>query len=263
LDVDRAAALIRARRPVYRNESDSSWWIEEWTSASSGLLYCAECGANLILKVPASAAAPANPRRLPTAFYRCTGCPHTKASAKQLIGLVQDVVVRRWDNPSWLEQWCSAEIRLADDEIAENRELLAWIAAEPRKNMRTLVRASGMRRSGIQATLRGVERRMLELEGRRAALDDLQQDQRAAAERMASGKTVKGPGWRAGAVRPPENWWERKPTRVVWEVTSLARNWAESPSAQVVKRWSMVRSVLGDDRLQLTTDQRILLVPSD
>jgi hypothetical protein len=268
MDVDRAAARIVRHRPQSHrvDEPDSTAWIDEWTGASKGLLYCAECGANVLLKIPVQAAAPTNPDRLPAPFYRCAGCPRTKASAKLVIGLVQDVVVRRWDNPAWLEQWCSAEIRIADDEIVEDKALLAWFAAAPHKNTRALVRATrdtfglDVRRSVIEATLRRIERRMPELEGRRAALEDLRRDRRSAAEQMARGKIVKGAGWRAGVVRPRGNWWEPAPTQAVWEVTMLAQKWAESPSSQVTKRWSLVRSILGDDRLRLTTDQQIHLV---
>lgn len=250
MDVGRAATLVGRARPTWAEDWNSTARMTGLTGASAGLLCCAECGADVVLDIPVIAAAPANPDRLPAATYRCAGCARTRAPMSLVIGQVQDVVEHRWDDDVWLAGWCSAEIRRADDTLAEYEALFAWLASAPRKNMRALVRATrdifpgGVRHSRTKSGLEQIGREITEIEGRRAALEDLQANQRSRAERRPS-------------VR---EWWQRKSTRIVWEVEVLAERWAESPLAQVEKRWTLVRSTLGDDRLQLTTDGRILFV---
>jgi hypothetical protein len=220
------------------------------TGASAGLLRCAECGADVVLDIPVVAAAPANPDRLPAATYRCAGCARTSVPVSLVVGQVQVVVERRWDDAAWLAGWCSTEIRRADDALAEHQAFFAWLVSAPRKNMRALVRATrdifppGVRRSETRRALERMGRKITELEGRRAALEDLQVNRR----------------WRAEGRSSVKEWWQPKPTRIVWEAEVLADRWSDSPSARVERRWTVVRSTLGADRLQLTTDGRILLV---
>jgi hypothetical protein len=250
MDVGRAAALVGRASPPWDRNPGSSDWIRDVTGASAGLLRCAECGADVVLEIPVIAAAPANPDRLPAATYRCVGCARTSAPVSAVVGQVQVVVERRWRDAVWLAGWCSTEIDRANDALAERQAFFAWLVSAPRKNMRALVRATrdllplGIRRSRIKSALERMGREIAELEGRRAALGDLQANQRR----------------RAGGRPSVREWWQPKPTRIVWEVEVLADRWSDSPSARVEKRWTVVRSTLGGDWLQLTADGRILLV---